>query len=64
MSELSPKTKKLLDKLVADYTSRLHPDERLFNQNDKHAYIYNLFNGNYDYSVTQFKELLGYLNNI
>lgn len=61
--ELTPKAQKLLDKLIADYCSRLGPDDyKGYQQADRSAYIYNLFRGKYDFSAVIFKELYDYLD--
>lgn len=61
--ELSPKAKKILDKLIYDYNNRLGPDDyKGYHQNDRSAYIYNLFRGNYDFSAVIFRELYDYLD--
>lgn len=48
----------LLDKLVNDYGSGLPPHERVFKEKDVPAYIYNLYNGSYEFSYDDFKNLL------
>lgn len=49
---------KLLNKLVQDYCSKLPPEERGFKKENIPAYLYNLFNGNYQYSYNTFKDLM------
>lgn len=49
---------KLLDKLVQDYGSGRPPEERDFKKENIPAYIYNLYNGNYQFSYKDFKSLM------
>lgn len=60
---LSPKASELLDKLVSDFKSKLPVGERVLEDNDYPSLIYNLFNGDYDFSYKIYKELFNYLIN-
>ena len=61
--ELNPKAQKLLDELISDYNNRLGPDDyKGYQQDDRSAYIYNLFRGKYAFSAVLFRELYDYLD--
>lgn len=53
----------LLNKLILDYKSRLSPEDRIYHKKDNHALIYNLFKGDYKYSLNQYKEIFKVLCN-
>lgn len=57
-SQVNKGVEKLLNKLVQDYGSGLPPEERYFKKKDIPAYIYNLYNGNYQFSYNDFKQLI------
>lgn len=61
MDELSPKAQKLLNLLVKDFSSRMPIEERVYEKKWATSYLYNLFNGNYDYSSSQFNEIYKFL---
>lgn len=58
------KAEKLLNKLIQDYGSGLPPEERVFKKKDVPAYYYNLFNGKYEFSYKDFKELVDHINHL
>jgi hypothetical protein len=63
-NQLSKAAQELLDKLVADYSSKMREDEREFNPKHASSYIYNLFRGEYNFSYKTYKELFDYLSSI
>ncbi len=59
---LKPKTQRLLDQLVEEAgIPGLPPEDRIFDKKWAYIYIYNLLNGDYQYSGNEYKELFLYL---
>lgn len=58
---LSPDAYKLLQKLVDDYSSTFPKEQRMFKPEASAAYIWNLFNGKYNFSFEAHKEVFEFL---
>jgi hypothetical protein len=58
---MTENSKKLLDRLVDDYSKTLPKEQRKFDKKNGSSYIYNLFRGKYNFSYKEFREIFNFL---